>query len=263
MDLQLSGKRALVTGSNSGIGEGIARMLAREGCAVVVHGRNRARCEAVAAEIGALGVAVGDLSTNEGAEVVANAAGEVDILVNNAGGSEGTSTIPWLDCSEDEWLQTYQANTLAAVRLIRRLVPGMKERGWGRVINIGSAAGTRPTGLGAHYSAAKAAMNEMTVGLAKALGDSGVTANTISPGLIATPGGQRWLTALKGKMGWDDLTAEEAEKRASREYLGIAVGRMGVPDDIGHAVCMLASPGAGFISGCNLRVDGGMILTVN
>ena len=106
MDLKLAGKRALVTGSSSGIGAGIARMLAAEGCAVVVHGRDRTRAEAVAAEIRATAVAIGDLATDTGADAVAKVAGEIDILVNNAGGAAGTSAMTWTEVSEAAWIET-------------------------------------------------------------------------------------------------------------------------------------------------------------
>lgn len=100
MDLKLATKRALVTGSSSGIGAGIARMLAAEGCAVVVHGRDRVRAEAVAGEIGAATVAIGDLACDADADAVAKIAGTIDILVNNAGGAAGTSAMAWADDRE-------------------------------------------------------------------------------------------------------------------------------------------------------------------
>ena len=131
MDLQLNGKRALVTGSSSGIGEAIARMLAEEGCSVAVHGRNRERAETVAAEINAAGVAIGDLSTDEGADTVHAQAckalgGTIEILINNACGSAtgNTSKAP-IDISANDWIANYHANTLAAVRLCRLAVPAM------------------------------------------------------------------------------------------------------------------------------------------
>ena len=134
MDLKLQGKRALVTGSSSGIGAGVARMLAEEGCRVVVHGRDRERTERVAREIGAAGAVIGDIATTGGADSVASSAadaagGAIDILVNNAGGGEGTTNLPWLDVPEDAWARTFQTNTMGAVRLVRRLVPAMTS-GW-------------------------------------------------------------------------------------------------------------------------------------
>jgi len=122
----------------------MAEMLAAEGCIVCVHGRDAPRANEVAKAIGAAGVALGDLSTPEGAEAAADAAfavlGGVDILINNAGGStRGSSSQSWLAVEEVDWIDTYQSNAMAAVRMIRRFVPGMKEAGWGRIIQITSA----------------------------------------------------------------------------------------------------------------------------
>ncbi len=263
MDLRLSGKRALVTGSSSGIGAGIARMLAAEGCAVFVNCRDAARAEAVAREIGAAGVAIGDVSTDIGADAIKNAVADVDVLVNNAGGSDGTSAKSWLDVDEAEWIATYQRNAVAAARMIRRFVPGMKQRGWGRVIQIASAAATQPIPFGPDYGAAKAAMVNLTVSLAKSLGDCGVTANTVSPGIILTPAVERWTSELTQNLGWRAQTQAEVEKRLTTQVIPVPVGRIGRVEDIAHFVCMLASPNAGYVTGANIRVDGGQNQAVN
>src|SRR5882757_4639685 len=138
MDLQLGGKRALVTGSSSGLGEEIARLLAAEGAAVVVHGRDEARTAAVAKSIrgdgGHASIAIGDLSTDAGADQVQAAAvseGPVDILVNNAGVYNPEAQ--WSDTLPDAWAEIYNINVISSVRMIQRLLPGMRARGWGRV----------------------------------------------------------------------------------------------------------------------------------
>ena len=264
MDLGLAGKRALVTGSSSGIGAGIARMLAAEGCAVIVHGRDAAKAQAVAGSIGsAAQVAIGDLSTNEGADAVAEAAGDVDILVNNAGGAVGTSAMSWTQVDEAGWEGTYQLNAIAAARMVRRMLPAMQAKGWGRIINIASAAGTQPIAFGPDYGAAKAAMLNMTVSLAKALGPCGVTANSVSPGMILTPAVEAWIAQLSAKLGWGDISLEEAEARAARELTPIPVGRIGRVEEIAHVICMIASPNAGYMTGANVRMDGGQVQSVN
>lgn len=264
MDLGLAGKRALVTGSSSGIGAGIARMLAAEGCAVVVHGRDVAKAQAVADAIGAAAtVAIGDLATNEGADAVANAAGKVDILVNNAGGAAGTSAMTWTQVDEAGWEGTYQLNAIASARMVRRLLPAMQAKGWGRIINVASAAGTQPIAFGPDYGAAKAAMLNMTVSLAKSLGPCGVTANSISPGMILTPAVEAWLEQLRVTMGWGDISFEEAEARAARELTPIPVGRIGRVEEIAHVICMIASPHAGYMTGANIRMDGGQVQSIN
>ena len=264
MDLGLDGKRALVTGSSSGIGIGIAQALAAEGVAVVVHGRNAERAKAVAARIAAAGgtsaVAVGSLSSDASAADVATLAldafGGIDILVNNAGGSAEIADGSWFAAQTADWLETYQANVLAAVRMVHHLVPGMKEGGWGRVINIGTGAAITPTSGQPDYGPAKAAMLNMSLGLSKTLKRSGVTCNAVSPGMIRTEGLQRFLANFAAKRGWgDDLhKAEDYIVQGS----GQTVAKVGEVEDIAFAVAMLASPRADFINGINLHVDGGV-----
>ena len=162
MDLQLAGKRALVTGSSSGIGEAIAKSLAAEGARVIVHGRREAEAKRVAAEITAIGgqaaVAIGDLATDAGADAVAKAAteafGGIDILVNNAG---AFPMIGWFDESAAAWTELYNQHVGSMVRMIHRLVPAMKGLKWGRVIQIASAAAPEPGPEMPAYSSTKAA----------------------------------------------------------------------------------------------------------
>jgi len=268
MDLQLNGRRALVTGSSSGIGEGIARMLAQEGCTVVVHGRNRERAEKIASGINAAGVAIGDLSTDEGAATVhaearAALSGSIEILVNNAGGSStgNTSRAP-IDIKVDDWISNYHTNALAAVRLCHLAVPEMVTAKWGRVIQISSAVAVQPNNLGSDYSGAKAALNNFTVSLAGSLRGVGVTVNTVSPGIIMVDGMIRW-----GRKKFDDpnMTIEQITQRMAAEKVFDLppVGRLGTPEDLALVVCMLASPLAGYVTGANYRVDGGQVRSVN
>jgi len=268
MDLKLQGKRALVTGSSSGIGAGVARMLAEEGCTVVVHGRDRERANSVALEIRAAGAVIGDIATAGGADSVAAAAagaagGAIDILVNNAGGGEGTTNLPWLDVPEEAWIRTYQINTMGAVRLVRRLVPAMKDAGWGRIIQISSAVASRPTVRGPDYAGSKAALTNTTVALAHALSGTGITANVVSPGVILTPSVEKWTRDISASMGWGAVKREDLERRLAVEMLKLPVARIGTVEDVGMAVCMLASPRSGFITGANIRVDGGQVDCVN
>jgi NAD(P)-dependent dehydrogenase (short-subunit alcohol dehydrogenase family) len=267
MDLQLKGRRALVTGSSSGIGKGIAQMLAQEGCSVVVHGRNRERAEKVAADINAAGIAIGELSTDEGAAAVhaqalAALGDNIEILVNNAGGgSTGSNTRGPLDVSAAEWVSNYQSNALSSVRMVLHAVPDMVAAKWGRVIQISSAVAVQPNNLGPDYSGAKAALNNFTVSLAGSLKGAGVTANTISPGIIMVDGMIRWG---REKYGDDSLTPDEVADRMTTDKMFSLppAGRLGKAEDIGLVACMLASPLSGFITGANYRVDGGQIRTV-
>lgn len=267
MDLQLKGRRALVTGSSSGIGKAVASMLAAEGAAVVVHGRNRERAEAVAAEINAAGVAIGDLSTDAGAAAVHEEArkalgGNIEILVNNAGGSStGNTTKSPIEISVEDYVSNYHANALAAVRLCRHAVPDMVAAQFGRVINVSSAVAVQPNNLGADYSSAKAALNNFTTSLAGSLKGVGVTVNTVTPGIIMVDGMIAW-----GRKKYDDptLSIEEITQRMAAEKVFDLppAGRLGRPEDLAMVICMLSSPLSGFVTGSNYRVDGGQIRTV-
>lgn len=268
MDLKLAGRRALVTGSSSGIGEAIARMLAEEGAKVVVHGRNRERAEKVATAIGAAGVAIGDLSTDEAAaaihaEAQAALGGNVEILINNAGGSStgNTSKSP-VEISTDDFISNYNANALAAVRLCRLAVPAMVAAAFGRVINVSSAVAVQPNNLGTDYSAAKSALNNYTVSLAGSLKGGGVTVNTLSPGIIMVDG---LLRFGRQKFGNPDMSFEEVSARfASEKVFDMPpIGRLGSPRDLALVACMLASPLSGFVTGANYRVDGGQVRGLN
>lgn len=270
MDLHLTGKRALVTGSTSGIGRGIALLLAAEGVSVVVHGRDADRAGHVAEEIrqagGLAAIALGDLSTDAGAADVSDAAlsafGGIDILVNNVGvgGSPHTN---WLDVTPDEWMQNYQANVLAPLRMIRALVPGMKERGWGRVVNVGSGVALRPNPAFPAYGPNKAAVVNMTVSLSLALANTGITVNTLSPGTTLTEGMQAGLVGIAKSRGWPETNLEQIERRGIKEIWPNSVGRMGRVHELAAGVVFLASEQAAFFTGINLRCDGGYISVVN
>ena len=273
MDLQLAGKTALVTGSSAGIGAAAARVLAAEGVAVAVHGRNRERAEATAVSIRAAGgiahVAVGDLATEAGAlavvEAVDAALGGIDILVNNSGGNEaaGGGLTGWFNDTAPVWEGAMQQNLIAPVRMIHAFVPAMRTRGWGRVINVASGGGAAPTPQAAAYCAAKAGLINLTVGLSLELARSGVTVNTVSPGCTRTDMLERNLIAMGDAQGWpEDLDAREA----AFMDLGIfpcASVRYGRPEEVGALIAYLASPLSAFVNGANYRIDGGQVQAVN
>jgi len=268
MDLALGGKRALITGSTSGIGIGIAKRLADEGAVVVIHGRNPARGEKVVEDLvqggATASLVLGDLSRDDEAahvcDEVLGALGGIDILVNNAAHT-GDGHVDWFDDTIARWEEAYQSKPMAAVRMIKRLVPGMIERGWGRVINIGSAAAVQPTAGQPSQYASYAAMLNLTAGLARSMTVGGVTVNTVSPGVIMTPAVEAWGTDLGRQQGWPEDWAE-IEKRLVTTFLPLPVQRIGRVEDIGAAVAFLASPLAGYITGINMRIDGGQIQSV-
>ncbi|PJE95913.1 short-chain dehydrogenase [Streptomyces carminius] len=265
MDLRLEGRRALVTGASSGLGAEIARVLAAEGASVVVHGRDGARTAAVAASIagggGDAAVALGDLATQDGADAVRDAVAAsgppVDILVNNAGSYD--TTLTWETTPPGTWAESYNVNVIGAVRMIRRFVPGMRERGWGRVIQIGSVVGAQPPAGYPHYCAASAARNNLAVSLAHELRGSGVTSNAVAAGGFRTPPVTTLLVETGRQLGWGE-TLEEIEPRAVAASGSNDVGRLGHPRECADLVAFLASPRAAYITGAVLPVDGGQRL---
>ncbi|WP_370970891.1 SDR family NAD(P)-dependent oxidoreductase [Amycolatopsis sp. cg9] len=248
-----------MTGSSAGLGEAIARLLAAEGAAVVVHGRDAARTGKVAAEIGAAGVALGDLSTDAGADAVAEAAGEVDVLVNNAGAYDHLS---WTAATPDAWSAMYQANVVSAVRMVHRFVPGMRSRGWGRVIQIGGGLAIQPMATQPHYTATLAARHNLAVSLARELAGTGVTSNVVSPGAILVDSVRELLTGIAPDHGWGTEWAD-IERAAARDLVPNDAGRLGRPEEIAAAVGYLVSPAADYVSGATIRVDGGTVRSVH
>ena len=268
MQLELTDRRVLVTGSSSGIGEAIASMLAEEGAKVVVHGRNRERAEAVATRIGAVGVAIGELADDGGAEAVHGATvsalgGNVEILINNAGGnSEGNSAVRPAEIEAADFLSNFRANALGAIQLCQLCVPAMVEAGFGRIVNVSSAVAMQPNNVGADYSAAKAALNNYTVSLSGSLRGVGVTANILTPGIIMVDGLLRFGREKFGDpdMSFDDVCKNFGEAKV---FDIPPVGRVGKPEELARVACLLASPLSGFITGANYRVDGGQSRGLN
>ena len=260
--LKLRNKRALVTGSSSGIGEAIAKCLAQEGVRVVVHGRRDVAAQRVVDEISKAGgiaaYTTGDIATDSGADHVAAEAIQafdgIDILVNNAGTYPAKGLFME---TADDWNDVFNLDVGTMVRLINRLVPLMKEHHWGRVIAIASGVGTKPQGGMPPYSESKAANINLAISLAHALTDSGVTSNAISPGIILTPG----LHKRFDKMGLDSNLDVRAKMAA--DFSHNPTGRAGYPHEIADAVVFLASERADYITGQILRVDGGYVPTVN
>jgi 3-oxoacyl-[acyl-carrier protein] reductase len=266
VDLKLQGKRALVTGSAGGIGEAIAITLAAEGVKVIVHGRNAAAAAEVQAAIVKAGgeavVVLGDLSDDAGAAKVAAEAraafGGVDILVNNAGIYD---QVGWMETTTEKWQHMFNADLLSMVRLIQALTPGMRERGWGRIIQVSSVASVQPYEFGPDYAAVKAGVDNLTVSLSKYLANSGVNAVTITPGPVMTEGFQALWRAQAKQRNWGE-SWEDIEAGVVRDVLPNTVGRVGRVEEIAAVVALVASPLGGYINGANLRVDGGYVVGV-
>ncbi|MFD6530976.1 SDR family NAD(P)-dependent oxidoreductase [Streptomyces sp. NPDC060184] len=262
MNLDLTGKRALVTGSSAGLGEATAKLLAAEGAAVVVHGRDKERTERVAREIreagGSATAVLGDLAEDGAAADVAReavAGGPVDILVNNAGFYRHLS---WAEASPGEWLDTYNVNVVSGVRMIQHLVPAMRERGWGRVITIGGGLASQPMNTHPQYNATLAARHNLAVSLARDLKGTGVTSNVVSPGAILVEATKDLVTGIGPARGWGE-TWDEIQPNAVDALIPNDQERFGEPDEIAAAVAYLCSGYAQYVSGATLRVDGGLI----
>jgi NAD(P)-dependent dehydrogenase (short-subunit alcohol dehydrogenase family) len=257
MDLQLAGRSALVTGSYRGTGRGIANVLAAEGAHVIVHGFEAGQSEPAVAEIRAAGgsaeAITGDINTDMGVADLAACAASVDVLVNNYG-TPGGSDWKRIDRWEHEW----NANVLSGVRVTQLCLPTMRERGWGRIVFIGTIGTQRPGPRNPGYYGAKTALPTVVRTLAMELRGTGITANLVSPGMIATTEVRDMLTHRAARDGvsgaWDDVQAW-----ALANSMPNLTERIPEPEDIGRVVAFVASEAAWHINGADIAVDGGAI----
>jgi len=250
----MSNRVAIVTGGAQGIGKGIATTLAEAGFKVAVADLNLPAAEQTAKEIGAAGgtaIAV-EIDVTRTASVesavreVEAELGPIEVVVNNAGWDD---FMPFVQTTEEFWDKILEINFKGALRVIKAVVPGMTERGFGRVINIGSDAGRVGSSLEAVYSGAKGGVIAFTKTLAREVAAKGVTANTVCPGPTDTPA----LRSFAAGSG-------DAEKVIAGMARAIPIKRLGTPEDIGPAVAFLASDGAGFVTGQTLSVSGGLTM---
>lgn len=268
MDLELKGRRAFVSGSSSGIGKAIALELAQEGCDVAVHGRDKARTEETAHEVEAFGVkavvTLGDLATEAGCVQVAKeieaGLGVAEIVVNNAGVALRKDNPSWSEIPFQGWLDSFEVNFMATLRMSQLLLPGVKATGWGRFVNI-STGGATGTPILVDYGAAKAALNKLTADMAKDVGRYGATANTIAPGVILTPAVEAWMEIFAKQRNWEG-GFQDWERRYLTEVAPQPSGRFGRPEDVAKLAAFFASPVARHITGVVVRVDGGSSKTV-
>jgi NAD(P)-dependent dehydrogenase (short-subunit alcohol dehydrogenase family) len=254
VDIDLSGKTALVTGSTQGIGLAIAEALAGSGARVAVNGRTAQRVEEAVAKLGGdvVGVAV-DVTTEEGAAQLLHELPAVDILVNNLG---IFGAVPAREITDEQWRQYFDVNVLAAVRLIRMYLPGMIERGWGRAIQIASDSALVTPEEMIHYGVSKTALLAVSRGFAKDAAGTGVTVNSVIAGPTHTAGVEDFVYQLVDKsLPWDEAQREFMRKHRPQSLLQ----RLIEPAEIANMVAYLASPLASATTGGALRVDGGYV----
>jgi 3-oxoacyl-[acyl-carrier protein] reductase len=245
MDLGLSGKVALVTGASQGIGYGIAKELANEGARMAISSRTQEKIEAAANEIGACPYVHDTLDLDAARaliEAVERDLGPIDILVANTGGPPGGDP---LEFTREQWEAAHRELVVAPIEMIELVVPGMRERGFGRIVSVSSWAAREPIPSLLMSNAHRPGLLGAFKTLAQKLAGDGITLNTILPGSIAT----ERATHLHGSI-------EEAQEAAREE---IPAGRLGTPEEIGAAAAFLCSERASYITGQALLVDGGRV----
>ena len=266
MNLQLDGRVALVTGGSSGIGLAIAERLLRERATVAICGRDEVRLRQVGSELSRHGqVTTVAADVRDPAQVKRLVAttidelGPIDVLVNNAGGI--TNFGGYDDLNDADWVEAFELNLMSAVNASRAVVPGMRDRGWGRIVNIATESALQPDAFFPHYAAQKAALLSVTKSLSKALAGTGILVNAVSPAFIKTPIIEGLLADIATREGID---VDQAEREfLHRERPNITVGRAGRTDEVAQIVAVLCSEAASFVNGTNVHVDAGSVATIN
>ena len=263
MDLQLEGKRALVSGSTAGIGYAIAEGLAKEGATVVLNGRTAQRVEQAIASLKNSGVSgkleglPADLGSAQGASLAFHKFPEVDILVNNLGIFDPK---PFEDIPDEEWMRFFEVNVLSGVRLSRHYLPGMKKRNWGRIVFISSESGIQIPAEMIQYGMTKTAQLAVSRGLAETTAGTGVTVNTVLPGPTASEGAELFMNKLAQTQ---HKTHAEIEQEFFQKVRPTSLlRRFATTQEVAALVTFVCSPLSSATNGAALRVDGGVVRSI-
>jgi NAD(P)-dependent dehydrogenase (short-subunit alcohol dehydrogenase family) len=263
MDLQLRGKRALVTGSTAGIGLAAAAGLYREGTSVVINGRTPQRVEEAVARIRGLGGdgevsgIAADLSTAEGVDDLVRRLPEVDILVNNLGIFEPK---PFEEIPDEDWLRFFEVNVMSGVRLTRHYLPAMKARNWGRVVFVSSESAVQIPAEMIHYGMTKTAQLAIARGVAETVAGTGITVNSVLPGPTESEGVATFVADLAKQRGVDRSTVEAEFFQSARP--SSLLRRFATVEEVAHMIVYVCSPLASATNGAALRVDGGVVRAI-
>lgn len=262
MDLQLTGKTALITGSTAGIGFAAAAWLAREGARVIVSGRTQQRVDEALAKLRTAGFAhavgvAADLSTLNGVEAVIRHTPSVDILINNMGIFEPK---PFESIPDDDWFRFFETNVMSGVRLSRHYLPLMKQAGWGRIIFVSSASAVNIPPEMIHYGMTKTALLAIARGLAETTAGTGVTVNSVLPGPTDSEGVETFVERLAKEQGIGREAVEKEFFQTTRPTS--LLRRFATPAEVAAMLTYVASPLSAATNGAALRVDGGVVRSI-
>jgi 3-oxoacyl-[acyl-carrier protein] reductase len=262
MDLGISGRVAIVTGSSRGIGRSCAEALLREGAHVVITGRDAARLETARKELAAIGDSrvlaeqtdfASDAQAQKLVERTLDELGQLDILVNSAA---HVAPADFLSFDEERWLSLFEQKLNGYARALRHAIPPMRERRWGRIVNISGVASRQPAATTIAVGLNNAAVLNLTKALAGWLAKDGILVNAVIPHIIDTD------TQTMTMREWAKITGQPEEEVRKERTSKIPLGRMGQPEEVANAVAFLASERASFIVGAALTVDGGVTMSI-
>ena len=263
MDMQLKGKRALVTGSTAGIGFAAAAGLFREGASVVLNGRTPQRVEEAVAKIRAQGGdgevsgISADLSTAEGVASLVRQLPDVDILVNNLGIFEPK---PFEEIPDADWTRFFETNVMSGVRLTRHYLPGMKGHNWGRIVFVSSESGVQVPAEMIHYGMTKTAQLAVARGVAETTAGTGVTVNSVLPGPTESEGVATFVADLARQRGVERSVVESEFFQTARP--SSLIRRFATVEEVANMIVYVCSPLASATNGAALRVDGGVVRSI-